>query len=72
MPYRPYPNADRALRHVTRQREASAWHPDVVFNPATNEFTEWARFVRSIGNNLERAGAAALIQLAGASPTVRP
>jgi hypothetical protein len=71
MPYRPYPNADRALRHVTRQREASAWHPDFVFNPETNELTEWARSMRRFGDELGRAGAAALARLAAPGSAVK-
>ncbi|MFF4848814.1 hypothetical protein [Streptomyces sp. NPDC001194] len=80
MPYRPYPNAERALRQLDRHHvqqpapipamrvamadwavavlestreatrplremidamQARQWHPDFIFDPATNRFEKW-------------------------------
>ncbi|MFF5778194.1 hypothetical protein ACFY7Y_14735 [Streptomyces virginiae] len=43
MPYRPYPNADRALRQLARQQAETAAHPHVVMDPITGVFAEWTR-----------------------------
>jgi hypothetical protein len=43
MPYRPYPNADRARRQLARQQAETAVHPHVVMDPHTGLFAEWTR-----------------------------
>ncbi|MGW4505673.1 hypothetical protein ACWENO_13640 [Streptomyces sp. NPDC004436] len=43
MSYRPYPNADRALRQVARQQAEAAAHPHVVFDPDSGVFAPWTR-----------------------------
>lgn len=41
MPYRPYPNVDRARRQVARQQAETAAHPHVVMDPITGTFHQW-------------------------------
>lgn len=43
MPYRPYPNADRARRQLARQQAETVAHPHFIMDPHTGVFAEWNR-----------------------------